>query len=296
MSKRPSGQIPRRPIIAADAPHAALFSRVRRALEALPSFFDSPIVIAGLDATDIVSFNTSLGSAIENQAVSALNRLRTTWDPEQAYVGYSFVRQSQTFPDVVLRRESDPNADPLMGIELKGWFLLAKEGEPSLRFTTTPAVCAPQDLLVVFPWALSDVISGQPRLFSPWIESARYVAEIRNHDWASQESTGKKGEIVDRSIALSTVSTPYPRKSQRISDEPASDKGGNFGRIVRPNQGGRLIQEFVTRAMATPLAGVEARLWVRFLEALRDGMSAEDREAEVERVARSIRSDSARGS
>ena len=40
-----------------------------------------------------------------------------------------------------------------MGIELKGWYVLAKEKEPSFRYKVTPAVCAPADLLVVVPWA-----------------------------------------------------------------------------------------------------------------------------------------------
>jgi hypothetical protein len=49
-----------------------------------------------------------------------------------------------------------------MGIELKGWYVLAKEKEPSFRYKVTLTVCAPADLLVVVPWALSNVISGRP--------------------------------------------------------------------------------------------------------------------------------------
>ena len=40
---------------------------------------------------------------------------------------------------------------PLLGIELKGWYVLSKEGEPSGRYKVTPAACAPQDLLVIVP-------------------------------------------------------------------------------------------------------------------------------------------------
>lgn len=40
---------------------------------------------------------------------------------------------------MLLRRASD--GDILFGIELKGWYLLAKEREPSLRFQVTEAAC-----------------------------------------------------------------------------------------------------------------------------------------------------------
>ena len=41
----------------------------------------------------------------------------------------------------------------LLGIELKGWHLLAKETEPSFRFLATPQACARADLFVVYPLA-----------------------------------------------------------------------------------------------------------------------------------------------
>ncbi|WP_447859617.1 zinc ribbon domain-containing protein [Nitrospira calida] len=70
-----------------------------------------------------------------------------------------------------------------MGIELKGWYLLAKEAEPSLRFQVTAAACAQRDLIVVVPWVLGNVISGSPILFEPFIESAKYAADYRNYHW-----------------------------------------------------------------------------------------------------------------
>jgi hypothetical protein len=125
----------------------------------LPSRFQSELVISGVLATDLFAFNSSLGATIEEQFVASLNRLRNLWDPEQRYTLFSFERQPQTFPDVVLRA-SAPDVKPrvLMGIELKGWYVLAKEREPSFRYKVTPAVCAPGDLLTVVPWALSNVI------------------------------------------------------------------------------------------------------------------------------------------
>src|SRR4030095_5732278 len=109
--------------------------------------------------------------------------MRTVWDPQSRYVQYSFVRQAQTFPDVLLRRAVEGDAAPLLGVELKGWYLLAKEAEPSFRFSVTPSACAPQDLIVVVPWALTNVISGSPTVFTPFIESAQYAAKYRNYHW-----------------------------------------------------------------------------------------------------------------
>ncbi len=67
--------------------------------------------------------------------------------------------------------------------DLKGWYLLAKEGEPSLRFQATAAACTKQDLIVVVPWVLGNVISESPILFEPFVESARHAAEFRDYRW-----------------------------------------------------------------------------------------------------------------
>lgn len=61
--------------------------------------------------------------------------------------------------------------------------LSALEGEPSFRYTVTPSACAPQDLLVVVPWHLKNVLSGEPVVYKPYIEQARHVAELRNWFW-----------------------------------------------------------------------------------------------------------------
>ena len=91
-------------------------------------------------ATDIFSLNAPLGTTIEEQVVATLNLMRPVWDPMRQYQTYSFVRQTQTFPDVLLRRQTD-GQEVIMGIELKGWYLLAKEGMPSYRFTVSPDAC-----------------------------------------------------------------------------------------------------------------------------------------------------------
>ena len=112
-----------------------------------------------------------------------------------------------------------------MGIELKSWYLLAKESEPSFRFTVTPRVCNIQDLLVVVPWVFSNVLSGNPIIFSPYIESARYVAEYKNYWWQHVRKANDSTEI------RSPVNCgPYPDARDNISDSPSEDRGKNFGR------------------------------------------------------------------
>ncbi len=118
----------------------------------LPGFFEFGTRIEGIDATDLFSLNSVLGTSIEVQVVHTLNKMRGVWDPDEEWVGYRFERQSQTFPDVRLVRRSSGAPEIAMGIELKGWYLLSKEGVPSLRFQTTPAACSPFDLIAVVPW------------------------------------------------------------------------------------------------------------------------------------------------
>ena len=132
-----------------------LVNNVSDALNALPAYFQTATRIEGLDGGGLFNLSAVLGSAIEVQVVETLNRTREVWDPENRWPCHRFVRLAQTFPDVRLvadNRDIDPRI--ALGIELKGWYLLSKEGEPSFRYTLTPSACAPQDLLVVVPWHL----------------------------------------------------------------------------------------------------------------------------------------------
>lgn len=251
----------------ADWEHFNLFQDVFKALFALPSFFKSDLFIAGVLATDLFTFNSSLGATIEAQVASALNEIRSVWDPEQKYSLYRFVRQPQTFPDVTLRA-SAPDIQPqiLMGIELKGWYILAKEREPSFRYKVTPSVCAPPDLLVVYPWALSNVISGSPILFEPYVVGARYAAEYRNWYWRYK----KEGKS-NNDLALSSSTGFYPTKSAPISDEAISDKGGNFGRFARTG----LMDKYINKLIREELSGIPISAWQSFLSIFSEGWSDE---------------------
>lgn len=256
--------------------HIELFRRVREALFALPAYFQTETVIAGIMATDVFTLNAALGATIEEQVVRTLNDMRPIWDPVDRYKLYSFTRQAQTFPDVLLRRHAQSgDSDIIMGIELKGWYLLAKEGEPSFRFQVTPSACNPQDLIVVVPWVLANVIAGSPRVFIPYVESARYAAEYRNYHWRHLRETRLSTEI-HSPLGV----TPYPRKSDAITDKPDADAGGNFGRFARTG----IMDEYLRLAASERLCGIEARHWRAFFKAFQDQTTAAEIEKEMDRL------------
>ena len=265
--------------------HHSLYQRVRDALFAAPLYFKSEINIIGVRATDIFTLNSSLGAAIEEQVVTTLNQIRTIWDPERQYADYSFVRRSQAFPDVILQRrqwigDTDDPMPIILGIELKGWYLLAKEDEPSFRFKVTPAACNLQDLIAIYPWVLSQIISGSPRCLRPFVESARYAAEYRNYWWQHvRESEG------DKRIDPPASAIPYPKKSDLISDEPRSDSGRNFGRFARTG----IMDSYLADIAREPLCGIEARYWRDFFKVFREGSTAEVIERAMESVKIQIR-------
>lgn len=267
--------------------HYKLWDAVRKTVFALPSQFESELVVSGVLATDLFAFNSSLGATVEEQVVASLNNSRAVWDPERKYGLYSFERQPQTFPDVVLRA-SEPSIEPqvLMGIELKGWYVLAKEGEPSFRYTVTPAVCAPADLLVVIPWALSRIISGSPRVFAPYAISARQAAEHRNWYWEHVRG----GSDGDRGVVLSSMTSHYPKKTDPISDRAAADRGKNFGRFARS----KAMDSYIGKLLDEKLAGIPLWAWQRFLCLFTERWSNETVQAgldELETRAVSIPSD-----
>lgn len=251
-------------------PHRSLYDRVIAALHALPARFESPLAIEGVPATDLFTMNTPLGAAIEASVVDSLNGLRQLWDPDGHYASYTFVRQSQTFPDVLLR-STDPNATEriLMGIELKGWFAIAKEGEPSFRYVAGVNACAPADLLVVVPWLFDSVLSGKPKLLQPIIVEARYAAEMRNYHWEFLRVT--QAATADRGVTLSPHEGVYPSKSDRFSDRANSDAGGNFGRIARYG----VITSEVQAILREDALGIPSSAWQRFLSIFSDQVSDE---------------------
>ncbi|HET8800264.1 MAG TPA: hypothetical protein VFN01_03680 [Marinobacter sp.] len=263
-----------------DWEHYDLFESVKKAIYSLPSRFESTLNIDGVLATDLFAFNSSLGATIEQQVVDSLNKLRSVWDPEHHYELYEFERQPQTFPDVVLKA-SAPDVEPtvLMGIELKGWYVLAKEKEPSFRYKVTPLVCAPADLLVVVPWALSNVISGSPMVFEPFVMGARHAAEYRNWYWRHK----KKGTS-NKNIELSSADQFYPNKSDKISDHPVSDSGGNYGRLARTG----VMDEYIAELFEEKLSGIQLASWQQFLALFTEGATNSDVDIALQKIAKNV--------
>lgn len=106
-------------------PHRTLWEGVRSALLALPAYFRSDTFIEGVNATDVFTLNAALGATIETQVVETLNQIRSVWDKTGEYRTFSFVRQPQSFPDVVLRNLADESAplrvQPVCGIKAAHW-------------------------------------------------------------------------------------------------------------------------------------------------------------------------------
>ena len=148
-----------------------------RALYALPMHFTSPINVEGIEVNDLFSINTLLGGTIEAQTVMLLNSLRSIWDPQGKWADKEFRRYPESFPDVRLVG-SNKDDSPLIGIELKGWYLLSKESEPSLRYKASADAVTEWDLICCVPWGLSNVLCGKPVVYEPYVEQAKFASDI----------------------------------------------------------------------------------------------------------------------
>lgn len=243
--------------------HRTLYDNVIKTVSTLPSEFASSIVIRDFRATDIFTLNSALGASIEDSVVVALNKLRDLWDPDGNYGVYRFERQSQAFPDVRLVTDAAGHESPLLGIELKGWYVIAKEAKPTFRYNINADACAPQDLLVVFPWVLSDVIAGSPKLLKPFIGEAKHAALYRNYYWTRMRTM----EGGNPNIIPAEHASPYPAsKVDKCSDQAEDDSGDNFGRIARSG----LLDAFVAQAGREVVSGIPVKAWVKFFRVFRD--------------------------
>ena len=254
----PSSAPPVRVPVPTGDSRSKLLDNVKDALRAIPAYFDSGTHIEGLEAGDLFNLNSVLGSSIEIQVVDTLNRIRKVWDPDDEWPEHRFERSSQTFPDVRLVSRTGGLVSVVLGVELKGWYLLAKEGEPSFRYKVSPAACSQFDLMVVIPWHLKNVLSGVPIVYEPYIEQARYVAEYRNYWW--QHIRDSKA---DRKIKPAPdAAGPFPPPKSKVNDEAVSDSGRNFGRVARIG----VMDDFVEELLSKRVSGVEARHWVLFFK------------------------------
>jgi hypothetical protein len=274
-----------------DWPHLKLWERVNALFYALPNHFKTELVVKGINVTEVFSVGGAFATVVETQVVAILNSLRNLWDPDNEYPSYAFIRQSQTFPDVLLKNLQDELEEGqdkiLFGIELKSWYVLSKEGEPSFRFQVTPEACAPADLLVIVPWILSDVISGTPKLLTPYREGAKYAAEYRNYYW--QKSREERGEPSGITHPPEAQCHPYPASKEEASDEAEGDKGGNFGRIARAE----ILDEYVGNIKAQDYLGVKIIHWIAFFKAISETSTDEQIDRRIAALRRKIQKDPA---
>lgn len=241
--------------------HYSLWKTINNILKNIPKYFKSVITVSGISATEIYKYGELLGATIENEVVRTLNTdLRLYWDENNKYRNYSFIRQEQTFPDVLLQNIQNVD-DIIMGIELKSWYILSKESEPSFRYKVTPKVCLPQDLFMVVPWVLSNVLSGSPRIFEPYIQYALFLSEYRNYWWKYIRKSNESNEI-----RTPINVKPYPNAKSEISDSPINDKGNNFGRIARLG----LMDDYITKIREHVLLDVTVNRWIKFFKETED--------------------------
>lgn len=234
--------------------------------------------------------NSVLGSTLEVQVVDALNHMRDTWDPPLQgttlgkYALYSFVRMPQSFPDVRLQKDTSGEPDVLFGIELKGWYLLGKEAEPSYRFKAHPLASGELDMLVVIPWYLRNVLSGRPVVLKPYIAPSSWAAAYRDWYWEWKRDNPNRQAQSERGFKPAppiSPPPPYPQGKSEMSSKPISDSGGNFGRFSRAG----LMDEYIAQMLEANISGISARNWVTFFKAFTESRTKDDITAGLQAIA-----------
>ena len=126
---------------------------------------------------------------------------------------------------------------------------------------------------------LDNVISGSPILFEPFVESARFAAEHRNHHWRYVRETR-----LDAGIEVPGGIQPYPRKSDRILDRPRADGGRNFGRLARTG----MMDAYMRKLGGVQLCGINSTYWREFLKTFQEGTTDEQARVALERLRRKV--------
>jgi hypothetical protein len=264
-----------------DWEHFAVWQKVYDLIEALPNYFKSEILIKGINVTDIYAVGSLFSAVIEAQIVDILNKLRNVWDPENQYSNYVFIRQSQTFPDILFANIQNNN-HVIFGIELKAWYVFSKESEPSFRFTVDPDACGQPDLLVVMPWFLSEVISGTPSLLFPYIELGKYAAEYRNYYWSKSRATSNRSALIIRPPI--EFRHPYPQSKMEASDKAEGDKGNNFGRIARAG----LLDDYLEKIKRIDYLGIRVVHWMKFFKVMSENKTSEVIDKQLDSILASV--------
>lgn len=236
---------------------------------------------SGILATDLFCLNTLLGSMIEGKVVSYLNSHRHLWD-DGTWKEYHFIRSNESFPDVRLVKVTDTK-NIVLGIELKSWFILSKEGEPSFRYRTASEACDKGDLLCIVPWYLSDAVCGNPVLLSPWIFSAKAAAEATKRHWVYFRQTDTPLSLTQRGLEVPKGIKPYMENARdKTNYKPMLDGGNNFGRLARTG----IMDDFVNETLMTDILGIPANNWRLFLKAHTDAGTLSDIQKKIVQISK----------
>jgi len=259
-------------------PYFHLWERVREALFALPAYFRIDAGLPAIPATDLHAANTLLGAVIEESIPRTLNQLRTLWDADREFSDWEFHRQPQTFPDVVLRRVSPTGVETLFGIEIKSWYALSKEEEPSFRFNVNRNFCHPADLVAIYPWALDAAVAGKPTLFRPLVAGARKAARVREESWLQKAQSEEWKKIVKPNPDEARF---HPTREDRINDTSPRDSGNNMGRLARTGIWKVEIDQLMIQER---ISGIPLKAWQAFLSAFSESKTLDDALKEIGRI------------
>ena len=108
-----------------------------------------------------------------------------------------------------------------------------------------------------------------------YVELARYAADYRNYWWECIRKTKLSTEIVSPKEV-----SPYPQKSENISDKPISDGGNNFGRFARTG----IMDNYLKVAKRESLCGIRAEHWLNFFKIFQEDKGEESINTELRRL------------
>ncbi|MEV8136809.1 hypothetical protein [Microbacterium aurantiacum] len=125
------------------------------------------------------------------------------------------------------------------------------------------------------------MLSGTPRIHEPYIEQAKYAADMRTYYW--QHLRAGDASSRNANIRHPEGINPYPPSGAHISDVPEADSGGNFGRLARING---LMTEWTTQLANSPVSGIPARYWIEFLRAFSESNDEDQLRKKIANVLR----------
>lgn len=217
-------------------------------------------------------FNNYVGQAVEDAVVSRLNAAADEWKP----VGkqWTFGRNTVQFPDIML---VDENADAvgkhriLFHIEVKTWYVFARD-LITARFNTAPSCIKSDALLLVFPWYMTQLVHGVPRVLKPLVYPAKELALRRDTVWVTGVRRRNRKSRSKFRVMVPAADSFFANtaSNHNVKSEAYQRKGrtwvkdsDNFGKIHRFYY--QPIYDFEKRTLAQSAKGKTLNEWRRLL-------------------------------